>query len=93
MKNQIFETTSKMYQEEKEKYYHYSALNALYRAMVQGYQFDCHKAGEDTLYVRFCEGGHEILVYPTWSEFLKCVAEATLTLNEEQKKENEWSNQ
>ena len=92
MKNQIFEMTSKMYQEEKEKYYHYSALNALYRAIVVGQKFDCHRVKYDKVYVEFCEGGHEICVYATWEEYLKCVTEASLTLKEEAEMEKEWSN-
>lgn len=74
MKNQIFEMTSKMYQEEKEKCYHYSALNALYRAIAQKHSYTCSPVA-DKVRVEFSEGGHDYMVDATVEEFLKCINE------------------
>ena len=76
MKKKIFETTSKMYVEEREKFYHYSVLNAFYRAVALGYHYKCNHTSDGSLIaVEFYEGGHAYLIYMTPEEFSKCIVE------------------
>jgi hypothetical protein len=76
MRTQIYTTTPKMYVDDKAKFLHYSALNAFYRAVANGYKYECkHTLNSKEIVVEFAEGGHDYLVYMTPEEFSKCIVE------------------